>query len=119
MSASLRKRTKQPAPLYVRFVPEATQRSAKAPLLDQLVLANEKGQRQFKPKRFGGLEVYKQLDFGGLLDGEISRLGAFENSLNVEGSPAIHVDIIRAVGDQCAVVAPERPDTVRVLRELR
>src|SRR5262249_57596749 len=68
MSASLRKRTKQPAPLYVRFVPEATQRNAaKAPLLDQLVRANEKGQRQFKPKRFGGLEVYTQLTFRGLL----------------------------------------------------
>ena len=70
---------------------------------EQLVGTNEERQRHLKPERHGSLEVDDQLDLGGLLDGEISGLDAFEDSINVERSPAIHVDVIWAVRDQCAV----------------
>ena len=70
---------------------------------DQFVSANEERQRHVEPERLGGLEIDNQLDLGGLLHGEISRFRSFEDSVNVEGSPAIHVDVIWAIPDQCAL----------------
>ena len=46
---------------------------------DQIFSANEKRQRYFEPKRLGGLEVDDQFDFGGLLDGKVGWLRAFED----------------------------------------
>ena len=40
---------------------------------------------------FGSLGVYDQLDFGGLLDRQIGRVGAFENFPRVDPCQAIRI----------------------------
>jgi hypothetical protein len=44
-------------------------------LLDNFVRPQEEPRRDRQPQDLGGLEVDDQLELGGLLDGEISRLG--------------------------------------------
>src|SRR6516164_5010181 len=51
----------------------------------------------------GGLEINKQIDLSGQLDREFSWLGAIKNLFDVERSPLIHVEIVRAVCHQRAV----------------
>src|SRR6266700_1225559 len=49
-------------------------------LLDHLVSAAEQRERDSEAKSLSGLEIYEQLDFGGLLDRQITGLLAIENS---------------------------------------
>jgi hypothetical protein len=72
-------------------------------LLDQLVGTNEERQWYFKPKYLRRPEVDEKLDLGRLLDGEIGGLRALEDPVNVKGSPAVHVEVIRAIPDQSAL----------------
>src|SRR5262249_48132652 len=104
MSASPRTQTKSGVSAGLLSADRVLTRSnKKSQLFDQFVGANEKCQRHFNPKRLGGLEIYKQLDSSGQLDREISRLGAFENLFDVERSPLVHLEIVRAVCNQRAV----------------
>src|SRR5262245_53630953 len=52
-------------------------------LLDDLVRSQEKRLRDWESKSLRGLEVDQQLELGWLLDGEVSWLGALENSTRV------------------------------------
>src|SRR5262249_14600544 len=52
------------------------------------------------PNCLGGLQVDKELDFRRLLDWEIGRFGAFEDTLYVERGSPVHVKIVGAVGHQ-------------------
>jgi hypothetical protein len=52
-------------------------------LLDDLVRSQEKRLRDCESKSLRGLEVDQQLELGWLLDGEVSWLGALENSTRV------------------------------------
>src|SRR4051794_27326617 len=55
------------------------------------------------PECFSSPEVDEQADLGRLLDRQIGRLRAFEYSVNVERSRAIHWACIRPVCDQSAL----------------
>src|SRR5262249_50785544 len=53
-------------------------------------------------KRLGGLEVDDQFDFGGLLDGKISRFFALQNSAGVDAGQAVSVGSLAAIAHQTA-----------------
>ena len=52
-------------------------------LSDDLVRLEQDERGNREPKRLGGLEVDDQLELHGLLYGEISRFGAFQNFVHV------------------------------------
>src|SRR5262249_32109575 len=54
--------------------------------------------------RSGSLEIYNELKFGWLFDGQISRLGAAENFINVGGRPPETSGNTRAIGDETAAL---------------
>ena len=56
---------------------------------DQLVGAARQGQRDSDPERLGGLEVEEQFNFGGLLNGQIGRLVALENSPGISADNSV------------------------------
>jgi len=47
-------------------------------LLDRLIRAPQQRRGNGQPERPRGLEIDDQLELGGLLDGQVGRLGAFE-----------------------------------------
>jgi hypothetical protein len=51
--------------------------------LDHLVCGGQQRFRDGDAERFGGLEVYEEFDFRGLLDREVGGLVALENSAGV------------------------------------
>src|SRR5215470_17340006 len=57
-------------------------------LLDHPISPGEQRWRNRQSERLGGLEVDNQLERGGLLDGEIGRLGTLEDLVHVgSGAP--------------------------------
>jgi hypothetical protein len=52
------------------------------------------------------LEVDYELDLGRLLNGQIGRVGAFKDPIDVEGGSAIHMEIVGAIRDQSALSCP-------------
>jgi hypothetical protein len=58
----------------------AEQRDELAPSLDHLVGAAGERQRDSDAERLGGLQIQEEFDFGGLLNRQIGRLVALENS---------------------------------------
>jgi hypothetical protein len=65
------------------IVAERDQKSSTPPLPEHLVGLEEEGRGNREPERLGGLEIDDQLEFHGLLYGEITRLGAFQNFVHV------------------------------------
>src|SRR5229473_4613900 len=55
-----------------------------APLLDHLIGPLQERWRDRQAEGLSGLEVDDQLELGGLLDGQVSRLGPPENLVNIE-----------------------------------
>jgi putative tryptophan/tyrosine transport system substrate-binding protein len=66
---------------------------------DAIVSAHPR-RRVARMRRFGALQVDEQLDSGGLLNGEIGGLGAFKDTVHVERSSTVHVEIVGAIRDQ-------------------
>ena len=64
-----------------------------ASLFDHLVGTADQRDWDGEAERFGGLDVDDQLDFGGLLDGQVSRLLAFENSTCIDTNLAIRLGL--------------------------
>jgi len=61
----------------------AQERPGQRVLLDHLIRPQQQRLRDREAERLGGLEVDYQLKLGWLLDGEVSWLGALENSTRV------------------------------------
>ena len=55
-------------------------------LLDHLVGAREDRWRDRQTERLGGLQIDDELEFGWLLDGQVGRLGTFENFVDIRSS---------------------------------
>jgi hypothetical protein len=73
-------------------------------LFDHLVGAGEECRWHSNAKRLGGFHIDGQLETSWLLDRQISRLGAFENFVDVHGSLVKKVRIYRGLRHQPALV---------------
>src|SRR5215471_3807929 len=69
---------------------------------DHLVGAHQYRRWNCDADRSGSLEIYNELEFGWLFDGQISRLGAAENFIHVGGRPPETSGNTRAIGDETA-----------------
>src|SRR6266566_8199014 len=58
--------------------------------------------RDRQPERLGRLEVDHQLELGGLLDGEVSGLGAFEDLVHINSGTPKQIGEIRAIRHQAS-----------------
>ena len=83
----------------------------KVRLFDHLVGGGDECLRDGEAERLGGVAINHQRNFGGLLYGEVCRLFAFEDSIDVAGCTSVLVDQIRPVGDQAAA-ADEQAERV-------
>src|SRR4029434_8095652 len=63
----------------------------------------QKPRWDFKPERGSGRAIDHQLIFGGLLIGQITRLLAAQDAIDVGGGAAIEFDAIHAVERQASV----------------
>jgi hypothetical protein len=71
---------------------EAARRLARArPLLNDLVRPRQHGRRDREAERLGGLHIDDQLERGRLLDGQVARLGAFEDLVHEVGGAPMQV----------------------------
>ena len=68
--------------------------------LDEFVGPDENGLGNREPKRLRGLEIDDQVELGGLLDGKIRRLRAFQNLVHIPCGPSHELDKARAVGHE-------------------
>ena len=78
-----------------KTLPGGARRSAR--LLDDMVGPEEQCLRNCDTKRLRSLHVDHQLKLGGLFYGEIGRLGAFEDFVDVIGSAAVQVREVGAI----------------------
>src|SRR6516225_9992832 len=85
-----------------RVMSALCQKRTLATLFDQLVGAAEQRCRHIDAESLCGLEVDHQFVLGWRLYGEIGRLLAFEDAIDVSRGAAVLVDKINAIGDQCA-----------------
>jgi hypothetical protein len=53
--------------------------------VDHIVGEGEQHRRHLNAERLGGLEVDDEVEFRGLLDGKIGRLGALQNLVDLDG----------------------------------
>ena len=77
-------------------------RITRAVSFDHLVGTAEERDRDGEAQRPGRFEVDAQLDFGGLLDGQIGRFLALENSARVEANQTVTVPIAASVAHQAS-----------------
>jgi len=74
----------------------------KAPLFDHLIGATEERDWDGEAQRPRRLEVDDQLNFGGLLDGQVGRFLAFENSARVDANQTVSVRIAASIAHQAS-----------------
>jgi hypothetical protein len=67
------------------------------PLLDNLVGEVEHARRDSEPERLGGLQVDDQLVFGRLLNREVGRIGAIEDTVDLERRLGKQLDTVEPV----------------------
>src|SRR6266536_794345 len=75
-------------------IPESTA------LFDHLIGPPEQRRRDRKAEGLGGFEVDDQLELRGLLDRQVTRLGALENFLDVDGGTAEEVRDVSGIAEQ-------------------
>src|SRR4029453_17303392 len=66
-------------------------------LLYYLVRSQQKRRRDRQPERLGGLEVDHQLERGGLLDGQVSRIRALQNLVDKHGGAPMQLDDVSTI----------------------
>src|SRR6266853_2068018 len=71
-------------------------------LLDHVVGAQQDRSRHRKAERLGGLEVDSHLKFDRPLNGQVGRLRATENAIDIEGGAKPYIQQVRSVGKQTA-----------------
>ena len=71
-------------------------------LLDYLVRPQQERLGDGQTQSLGGLEVDHKLELGGLLDGEVARLGALQNLAYKDGRAPVHVRQTRSVSHDTA-----------------
>src|SRR5713101_8336096 len=74
-----------------------------APSLHDLVGASQHGSANGQPEGLGGLEVDRQLEFCGLLDGKVTGPGALEDLVHVRGGATEDVHPIDAIRHERAI----------------
>src|SRR5499433_2409285 len=79
-----------------------------SPSLNHLIRPRQQRGRDREADGLGGLEVDDQLECGGLPDGKITGLRAFEDAVNVAGSLPPHISLVWPISDQAA---PPHVDT--------
>src|SRR5882724_7809346 len=73
------------------YTPRPTRASARprlTRLLNHFIRSAEYRLRNSQPKGLGGLEIDHELELGGLLDGQVSGLGALQNLVDIRRGPA-------------------------------
>src|SRR4051794_27631817 len=78
---------------------------------DHLVGAEQERLRHGEAEGLGGLEVDRKLELDRLLDGEVGRLGALQDAVDITSRAAEQIDPVDAIGDQTAV-GGEGPDRI-------
>src|SRR5262249_8296118 len=66
-------------------------------LLDDLVRPRQDRLRDREAEGPGRLEVDHQFELRGLLDGEVGRLGTFQDLVDIQGCPLVQVVKVRAI----------------------
>src|SRR5262249_3010813 len=91
-----------PALALVRVVPkpDVSRCSIGASLLDHLVGKCKKLWRNIEPKRFRGIQIDYQFDFGRLQHRQIRRLGTSENPSRIRAGLPPRVRKIRAIAHE-------------------
>src|SRR5262245_965660 len=69
-------------------------------LFDHLVGASEQRRGHGEAERIGGREINEEIEFGRLLDRDVSRLRSAQNLIDQVGSSAPHVSPVRSIGHQ-------------------
>src|SRR5262245_26955940 len=72
--------------------------SESASLFDYLVGHCKQCGRHLETECPGGLEVDHQLELRGLLDGQVSGLGALEDLVHVDSGTPKHISTVRSIG---------------------
>src|SRR5258708_35278394 len=78
------------------------QKRTSRPLFDPFVGAGEQLRGHCQTKPLGCLETNYQLEFGGLLDGEVSWFRAMENPVNIVGRTPVLIGDVGSIGHQTA-----------------
>src|SRR5262249_2581318 len=93
--------TPPPSKLLTRLKEVATTRGLAS--VDGLVGAGNQLRRNRQPKRLGGLKVDDQRELVGLPNGQIARVGAFQDRIDVVRGSAKLLSKIEAVEHQAAI----------------